>query len=890
MDRPRALVVHPPLSVARDFIDYPYFSDLGAVQCAASLRAAGCDVALVDAFALDGSGLAWRPDGRARLGAPVDETLDACGGGFDVAVVAHTPFHRPPHRDDLLAAVCDGLRARAPDAAIVLADLYQSGQHYVDAPGARVLAAYPSCDAYVQYEGEATVAALALGARHTRPRGAYRGEEPPSLDALPPPAWDLVDLAAYARFHARVVAGLGRGAWAFPFDGRTLPMVTSRGCPFTCAHCSSNPGRTPGAPKTQRRLSPSLMRAQLESLARAHGATRVEVLDELVNVNERHWEAFLDAAEALDLRFDVPNGMRADYLSADHLRRMKGRVATVSVSAESGVQRVVTEVVGKRLDLAEIVRVAREAHAEGVPLMIHYIIGMPGETEAEVRATLDFAYDLFARDGAVAAVQYATPLPGTRLAEGRSLPVVADWGPHFQTAPSQPDALVAPDALVSLRADFDRRVAALRTDRAAPPAPPAPSAKPLREGRTAASPAMNAPPAIPPPRDLTIPDEGSTTARDVLSRSLRRLLGEWRATLRATPAAPDERDEVARYVALMDGVFAKSPALAASLARRPTVSTLVRCLRNALRSNDDARLRPLGLSRALRAQVGFELALAGQLPGGLRVTRPPRRLLSLAARAAVTVPDGAVTFRDGAIEGEGVRVDLAEEANLARPYVPVVGDMVLALEDNNPLAMHEAHPDKQGNAIDLGGRTADEWCDTLRRCLALVGEFLPTLRGEMDLFVQQLVPVGYDDHKHLSASYQEDVGTIYLTLHPNLMTMTEAVIHEFSHNKINALFELDELLENAYWPLYASPVRPDPRPLHGVVLAVHAFQPVARLYEAMIAAGHPWSRSPDFLRRYEQVKKVNRDGAAVVLGNGRPTAVGAGLFDEMRRWDEHFGA
>ena len=65
--------------------------------------------------------------------------------------------------------------------------------------------------------------------------------------------------------------------------------------------------------------------------------------------------------------------------------------------------------------------------------MVHYIVGMPGETEAEVRATLDFAYDLFARYGAVAAVQFATLLPGTRLAEARSLPVVADWGLYFQT-------------------------------------------------------------------------------------------------------------------------------------------------------------------------------------------------------------------------------------------------------------------------------------------------------------------------------------------------------------------------------------------------------------------------------------------------------------------------
>ena len=172
MDRPRALVVHPPLSVARDFIDYPYFSDLGALQCAASLRAAGVAVTLVDAFALAGSGLAWRPDGRARLGATIDETLVACAGDFDVAIVAHTPFHRPPARDDLLAAMCDGLRGRLPQAAIILADLYQSGQHYVDAPGERVLAAYPACDAYVQYEGEATLSDLVT--QGGRPRGVYR--------------------------------------------------------------------------------------------------------------------------------------------------------------------------------------------------------------------------------------------------------------------------------------------------------------------------------------------------------------------------------------------------------------------------------------------------------------------------------------------------------------------------------------------------------------------------------------------------------------------------------------------------------------------------------------------------------------------------------------------
>ena len=66
------LVVHPPVTVARDWIDYPYFADLGAVQLTAELEREHT-VRLVDAYALPGSTLYWRRDGCGHLGASVDE-------------------------------------------------------------------------------------------------------------------------------------------------------------------------------------------------------------------------------------------------------------------------------------------------------------------------------------------------------------------------------------------------------------------------------------------------------------------------------------------------------------------------------------------------------------------------------------------------------------------------------------------------------------------------------------------------------------------------------------------------------------------------------------------------------------------------------------------------
>jgi HEXXH motif-containing protein len=404
---------------------------------------------------------------------------------------------------------------------------------------------------------------------------------------------------------------------------------------------------------------------------------------------------------------------------------------------------------------------------------------------------------------------------------------------------------------------------------------------------------------IAPPRDLTIPESGSVTARGVLSGAITRLVSELPTVGRGFVPSPELRTDLARFHVLCRELAGKHPGALPSLLRRTPIATLVRCLRH----------QPTeALASELIGLVYFELSRVGALDAPLQQHRPPRRLVSMGGRLVITMPESArvIVYANGVITvkspGDATELRLDELAEkpagfradhggvlVEKPYHDLEGDLVLALADNNPLSMFEAHPDKQGNAIDLGGKTVEDWTGVLRDALQLIESMLPDLRREMDLFVQQIVPVGYDEEKHLSASYQEAIGTIYMSLHPSLMTMTEALIHEFSHNKINAFFELDEVLENAFSPLYASPVRPDPRPLHGVLLAVHAFLPVARLYERMIESGHPLAQNPSFVARFAKVRQINAEGADVVLGNGRPTAMGKPLMEEIRRWHEHYG-
>jgi MoaA/NifB/PqqE/SkfB family radical SAM enzyme len=462
-------ILFPPLRVSRDFIDYPYFADLGAVQAAAVLRAAGSSVKLVDSLAMPGATLAPLDDGYVLMGASVDRVRGALTVDADAFVVAFTPFHRPPARDPVLAQLLETMRATHPSAPIVLADLYQSGQHVVDARPADTLAAYPEVDVFLRYEAEAILVdvleKLCAGGRPEVPF-SIDGGEPAPLDDLPLPAWDLVDMQAYFAFQHDVVRGLGRGAWAFPIARSSAPLVTSRGCPYRCIHCSSNPtSRKDGrlvAPKTQRRYSPAYLDRLLGDL-RSRGVMQVHLLDELVNVNERHFDAVMELLDKHDLAFEVPNGMRADYILPKHFATMKRGMTTLSVSAESGVQRVVTEVVDKQLDLEAITAAAEGARDAGLPMLVHFMIGLPGESKKEINGTLDFALRLHEETGAWPSVQFATPLPGTRLAaaakeRGRVLPMIEDFGPHFQQAPSMATEQVDLGELERFKWTFDQRL------------------------------------------------------------------------------------------------------------------------------------------------------------------------------------------------------------------------------------------------------------------------------------------------------------------------------------------------------------------------------------------------------------------------------------------------
>lgn len=251
-------------------------------------------------------------------------------------------------------------------------------------------------------------------------------------------------------------------------------------------------------------------------------------------------------------------------------------------------------------------------------------------------------------------------------------------------------------------------------------------------------------------------------------------------------------------------------------------------------------------------------------PLGLEITLADDRKVRVPeAPAAVTGVDGVTTERP---------------FHRLHPDLP---RLQFAMYDSNPLSMYEAHPEKFGNAISLGDKPLEHWLGAFREALDLIQLTLPTWFEELKTSQRRFVPVGYLPERHLSATYREAPGVAYLTLCDHPLTIAEAIVHETQHTKANLLSFLDPIVRNGMTCWTQSPVRPDLRPLWGVLLAVHAFVPVATLHARLAELDHPITRTDLYLRRRYEVLQGNHRGMTAVLENADATDLGGKMIREM---------
>jgi anaerobic magnesium-protoporphyrin IX monomethyl ester cyclase len=220
------------------------------------------------------------------------------------------------------------------------------------------------------------------------------------LDALPLPAWDLVDLQRYSKlfsFHD-----------VPPVAPPYAPIVTSRGCPWRCAYCHNLFGRKP------RLHGPGRVVDEMELLAREHGVGEIHIVDDVFNVDAERVMRICDEIErrGLDLKIAFPNGLRGDVLTPEQLRRLADvGCYSITFALETASPRL-QKLIRKNLKVERVLANARLARDMGLITSGYVMLGFPTETreemEATVRAVTDSAFDL-------PRIFTVCPFPGTEL-------------------------------------------------------------------------------------------------------------------------------------------------------------------------------------------------------------------------------------------------------------------------------------------------------------------------------------------------------------------------------------------------------------------------------------------------------------------------------------------
>jgi radical SAM superfamily enzyme YgiQ (UPF0313 family) len=175
------------------------------------------------------------------------------------------------------------------------------------------------------------------------------------------------------------------------YQSKTIPIITSRGCPYGCNYCSVRLSMGRGF----RSRSPENVVAEIEYWCE-RGFKNFEINDDCFSLDLDRAEKICDliVKRGLDITYQLYNGIRVDRVSKRLLKKMKDSGCVfVSYGAESGNQKII-ENIGKGIRLRQVRKAVELTNQVGIKNSVNFIIGHPGETYKTAIETVEFAKSL----------------------------------------------------------------------------------------------------------------------------------------------------------------------------------------------------------------------------------------------------------------------------------------------------------------------------------------------------------------------------------------------------------------------------------------------------------------------------------------------------------------
>lgn len=245
------------------------------------------------------------------------------------------------------------------------------------------------------------------------------------LDTLAYPAWHLFP---YHRYGLLPFADI---------DKPVLTMTGSRGCPYRCDYCSLlHTG------KVYRRRDPKSIVDEYEHLVETYGVKQIGFVDPIFPLVKKDLEPVCREIKRrkLDEKCVWLSETRADRLDLETCEMMyEGGCRRVLMGIESGVDLLLGNV-NKHLSTDKVRESVKNLRQAGIQSVGLFMIGLPGETPAMTRETIEFAVDL---DLDFAKFAITVPFPGSKLFEDQWQKTLFrdDWE-NYTTFNPDPDRLI----------------------------------------------------------------------------------------------------------------------------------------------------------------------------------------------------------------------------------------------------------------------------------------------------------------------------------------------------------------------------------------------------------------------------------------------------------------
>lgn len=197
-----------------------------------------------------------------------------------------------------------------------------------------------------------------------------RSEQLRSIDEIPSPGYNFRPMEEYVRWSPR-----GDKA------DRTLSIISSRGCPFTCQFCS-----IPEKGQRWRPFSPERILSEIKMAIRKYEVNHIEFEDDNFTLQEARAIHILEYIRDLRLKghqisCSFPNGIMINKMTPDLVDLMKEAGTDIAyLPVESGDKRVLISMDKPNADehLAKTLEVAKWCVEAGLHVGCFFIVAYPG--------------------------------------------------------------------------------------------------------------------------------------------------------------------------------------------------------------------------------------------------------------------------------------------------------------------------------------------------------------------------------------------------------------------------------------------------------------------------------------------------------------------------------